>query len=368
MRYIASKSMEEGMVLSRSIFDKNHKLLLNKDKPISNRYIKRIKELGYQGVYIADQISKGIEIHDIVDESLRLEAFNAVSDICDHAKKFAKDRKQYQGEINNHIQRAKDIIDRIIKDLRQRDIPQINMIDLKIFEDYIVSHNVNVGILSLYLGLELNLYPEDLRRLGLAGFLLDVGKLFIPDHILNKKDRLTDAEHEEINKHSLYSYDYLKTGFDVHPTTYLAVLHHHEKYDGTGYPKQKKGEEIPFFSRIIAIADVYDALTSKRPNRRALLPNEATEYMMANGATYFDMSLLKLFLKKVAPYPVGLEVELSNHSRGLVIKNNPDTPLRPLVRVFHDPRAAHLPYEVNLSDLEKWRNVTISSIGHRMKA
>jgi len=364
MRFISTDQISEGMVLSKNIYDQSLKLLIHSGNPLTPRYIQKIKDLGYQGIYISDDLSKDIEIPDIVYDELRVEAFKAVKEVCIHAYQYSKNDKKNAAGVEKHYQDIKQLSTKLILDLKSRKIDRINLIDLKIFEDYIVSHNVNVGVLSLFLGLSIGLSTIELQRLGVAALLHDVGKMFIDPKVLNKVGKLTDEEFKLVNMHSSYSYRYIKESYHVHASTYLGILYHHEKIDGTGYPKGKSGNDIPLYSRIISICDVYDALTSNRPNRSPLLPSEAMEYMMASGDTAFDMDILKVFMNKVSPFPKGIEVLLSNGERGLVIDNTKDLSLRPTLKIFMAKDEAVDPTVVDLATSPNYRNVTIKEVLH----
>ena len=138
-------------------------------------------------------------------------------------------------------------------------------------------------------------------------------------------------------------------------------MDHHEKCDGSGYPAGRREKNISSYAKIIAIADVYDALTSDRPYRKALLPSEAIEMVMGASGTHFDPYLVQLFLKKIAPYPIGMLVNLSNDTCGIVIKNHEDCCLRPVIRVLQENKRDVAPYEIDLTDASH-SNVTIVGI------
>ncbi len=197
----------------------------------------------------------------------------------------------------------------------------VNMIDLKVFDDYTYSHSVNVAVLSIIIGVTMGLGRKELTKLGLGALLHDIGKVFIDKDIVNKPGKLTDEEFSSMKMHSKLGYDYVRDRFQLPVKSYVAVLDHHERYDGSGYPNSKKGDEISDFGKMIALADVYDALTSERPYRKALPPSEAMEYIMGNSQVHFDPELVKVFSRKVAPYPVGTLVKLSNGMTGLVVEN-----------------------------------------------
>lgn len=365
MRFITTDQIEEGMYLAKNIYDSNLKLLLRAGNTLSMRYIDKIKDLGYQGIYINDTLSDDIDIQDIILDDLRIEALSLIKETCIHASLYAKNSSKHAMEVEKYYNAVTELTNKLITNIKAQSPEQINLLDLKIFEDYVVSHNVNVGVLSLYLGNAIGLSSVELQRLGIAALFHDIGKMFIDPKILNKTTRLTAEEFKAVTMHSTYSYQYVKESYHIHPTTYLGILYHHEKLDGTGYPKNKQGNDIPLFSKIIGVCDVFDALTSNRPNRPPMLPSEAIEYLMANCGTSFDVDVVKVFMKKIAPYPKGIEVVLSNKEQGIVIDNAKDVALRPTLRLFRDSAGNSFePKNIRLSDDPLYRNVTIVEVIH----
>lgn len=365
MRFIITEQIAEGMQLSKNIYDTNFKLLLRAGNTLTPRYIQKIKELGYQGIYINDELSKDVVIDDIIFDDLRVEALSKVRDTCFHAYHYSKNNNKHAQEVDKYYNDILDLTNKLIANIKAQSLDQVNLLDLKIFDDYIISHNVNVGVLSLYLGNALGLSSVELQRLGIAALLHDVGKMFLDPKILNKTTKLTEQERKLITMHSTYSYHYVKESYHIHPSTYLGILYHHEKLNGTGYPKNKKEADIPLFSKIISICDVYDALTSNRPNRPPLLPSEAIEFLMANCGSSFDLEIVRVFMKKIAPYPKGIEVELSNKEQGIVVENTSDYSLRPAIRIFKNSDGNYFdPKTIHLSNDPNYRNVTIVQVLH----
>lgn len=193
--------------------------------------------------------------------------------------------------------------------------------------------------------------------MGISALLHDVGKLYTPSEILDKPEKLTYEEFQIIKQHSENGFRYIKENLDIDTKVYLGIYQHHEKYDGTGYPLNIKGEKISLFARIISIADVYDALISDRPYRKGVLPSEGIEHIMGGSGTLFDHRLVKIFSKKIAPYPIGTCVNLSNDLVGIVSKNHPSYSLRPSVKIIQADNKIITPYIMNLK--ESNYNVTI---------
>lgn len=157
-------------------------------------------------------------------------------------------------------------------------------------------HSFNVGRLSVLIGIELELYPEKLRILSMSGFYHDIGKNKIDESVLNKKEKLSLVEKEIIKGHSRYSADIL-SGLGLNFEVIQAVMYHHERWDGKGYPRGLEGENIPLYSRIIAVADSYDAMTHDRPYSMAMKHEEAIRELINGSGTQFDARIVNAFLK-----------------------------------------------------------------------
>lgn len=349
MRFVPTFCLREGMVLGKSLRGKDGSLLLQQGQKVKASYIRKIHQLGYQGVYITDNLSEDIIIESVIDDELRFSAVKAIKDIYIYSQigKGGEDPFPKTKEI------AAELVDRIINN---KDVI-VNMIDLKVFDDYTYYHSLNVSVLSIIMGVALNYTRSELFKLGLSAMLHDIGKVFIDKRIIEKNGKLTNEEFEEIKKHPLLGYNYLKEKIEIPTKAYLGALHHQERFDGSGYPEHLQGTHISSFGRIIAVADVYDALTSDRPYRRAMLPSEAMEYIMGGAATLFDPEYVFLFTRKVAAYPLGTCVKLSDGRAGIVVKNYEDCCMRPRIRLIDNPQEF-----VDLKEDRSARNIIITEI------
>lgn len=328
MRFVPSSCLREGMMVGKDLFGKDGILMLKEGQVITDINISRIHSLGFQGIYVIDDISHDIHIQSIIDDTLRQRTISAIKHV------FGCVAKDDDKKATMNIEASKMLVENIIDEIINNKHLIINMVDLKMFDDYTYYHSVNVAVISIVMGISLGLSRKDLYNLGLGALLHDIGKVFVPKDILNKEGKLTDEEYTEVMSHSEKGYQYLKEKWNIPLKSYLAVLYHHEKYDGTGYPKGKKRDDIQLFGRIIAIADVYDALISDRPYRKAVLPSDAVEYIMGGCGVFFDPELVQIFVKKVAPYPLGTCVKLSNGQIGIVVENYADACLRPRVKLL----------------------------------
>lgn len=200
-------------------------------------------------------------------------------------------------------------------DLIMEDDPLFKALStLRVYDDYTYTHSVNVAILSMCMGKRIMLSKRSLERLGLCGLMHDLGKIEVPKDILNKPGKLTDDEFEKMKQHSLISVRLItkiRADRDRKAKILLPPFEHHLKYDLSGYPQTTRKKDISLFGRIIAIADVYDAITSPRIYRPTVLsPDRALGFMLEGSGKDFDPVLLKVFINMLGVYPVGTLLKL----------------------------------------------------------
>ena len=226
----------------------------------------------------------------------------------------------------------------------------VSLVDIKSMDNYTYAHSVNVAVISLVLGISLNLSKEKLTYLCIGALLHDIGKSFIPNEILQKSGKLTNEEFEIVKNHPRYGYNFLGQFFSLSAHIKLITLQHHERFDGLGYPIGIGGENINYLARIVSIADVYDALTSDRPYKRAMCPSDSLEYIMSNYGTLFDPNMLDIFCRIIIPFPQGTIVSLSNGDIGVVEETIPCFPLRPIVKIIKSEYPNKVGSKINLID------------------
>lgn len=236
--------------------------------------------------------------------------------------------------VRKAVRVAQKMVDSILED----EPILMGLSTIRNYDDYTHTHSVNVAILSMCLGSRIGLSPQSMEKLGICGLFHDLGKVEIPLEILNKEGKLTTDEFEEIKKHSLNSVRQiikLNASGDLKAKILLPPFEHHLKYDLTGYPQTSRSKPISLFGRILAIADVFDAITSPRKYRQtALSPDRAVQLMLKGAGTDFDPILLKVFINMLGPYPIGTLVELNTGQFAFVIGSESKAKferLRPMV-------------------------------------
>lgn len=208
---------------------------------------------------------------------------------------------------------------------------------LKTHDEYTYMHSVAVCALMVALARRLGLPDDQIHEAGAAGMLHDLGKAAMPLNVLNKPGALSDDEFKVMKAHPLRGYEMLKSADGVSEAVLDVALHHHEKFDGSGYPHNLKGDAISLMARMGAVCDVYDAITSNRPYKKAWGPAESLQRMVG-WKGHFDETVLKAFIRSIGIYPVGALVRLESDRLGVVLEQGEGSLLAPKVRIFFNAR------------------------------
>lgn len=287
------------MVLGQSLFNTAGGSYLVKGQPVTIDYIRRLHQLGIQSVTVTsmDPNHKFAPPPDVIEEKTRV---NAISTVYNTFQSIEEN-----GTLD--IPSLQKVTDSIVFDLFNNHDNLVQLTDIRTHDAYTFAHSVNVAVLSAMMGMLCHLPKEELSIITLGGLLHDLGKIDVHADILNKNRSLTTNEFDLMKKHPNDGARRILKIKNLPKASILAAIasQHHEHIDGTGYPRGIKGEEMHRYAKITAIADVYDALTSERPYKKAYMPNIAYNIMHNINKGQFDPKLLETFFNNVALYPEG---------------------------------------------------------------
>ena len=274
---------------------------------------------------------KAPPIVSIIDETQRDEAVDGIRNLFGLIGSGVTENMTTAYQV---VKQLDNIVDQLVETISTESDSLVHIADLKSYDEYTYHHSLSVAVLSIAIGEGMGLDMEKLKLLGQSAMMHDIGKTNVPAELINKPGKLTDEEFSVVKKHAEDSGKYLKQSLIGNNIIWNSVTHHHEKYDGSGYPKGLKSDKIPLFSRIIAVADVYDALTSFRPYRNPMLPSEAVELVMSEVGRSFEYDVVVAFIEKLELYPVNSVVQLSDGRVGVVHENTHS--MRPVLKMQDD--------------------------------
>lgn len=342
---IRTENLTSGMIVARNIYSSDGRILLHAGIELNPNYINRLLTLGISSVYIKDQFDDEINvvIREPVSEETRIETLKEV--------KNAFEALEENRSMNTRL--VKSLVNKILDEILANSDILINLCDIRSFDDYTFGHSVNVCILSIMTGITLGYHDLKLKEIGIGSLLHDIGKIYIAKSILNKPDDLTKEEYAEIKRHPEYGFEILRRYPDIPLLSAHIAFQHHERWDGQGYPRGLAGEDIHEYARIVAVADVYDALLSDRPYRPSYTINQAITILNRMAGIYLEQRCVTALLSNIAVYPIGTIVELNTGDIGIVVDVNKTVPTRPVLKMIYNRASQRIcrPYEVDLSKL-----------------
>lgn len=357
-KFIRTRSLQSGMKIDQAVLDRKGRTLIARGALLDDYMIESLLNRGVSGVYtvegepeeenqesVSEPIVQTIEKlkvpdHDKVKltESVKKRVVQGVSYLFNDTKS------------DDFVNATNSVTNDLMKAITDNDAIAVDIGALKVSDEYTFKHSVDVATISMIIAKRYGFLDKDVYEIGIAGLLHDIGKTKIPNEVLNKEGKLTDEEFYLMKQHALFGYNILKEKSEISNAILLGVLQHHEKMNGNGYPLGVPEEKITDFAKIISTADIYDALVTERPYKKAFSQRDAVEMMMAM-TDELDIDVMRCFLHSVILYPVGTTVQLSNGEKAKVVENNADYILRPKVVGLKTGKVYNLAEDMNCASI-----------------
>ncbi|WP_346353711.1 HD-GYP domain-containing protein [Azotosporobacter soli] len=344
MQRVTMNNISKGMVTARNVYDAAGQVLVKANMVLIDQYVNRLRRMNIGSIYVVNPLLENVELPEMVKEETRVNAVKAVQ---------AAYQAYPKGEAVDS-RNVENIADKIVEEVLANRQQMLQGTDMRTYTDYLYAHAVNVAVLSVMIGVNMDYNNSRLKDLAWGALMHDLGEMKVPPEISGKQGKLSPEEWSEVKKHPELGFELLRKGSLNIP---LPVAHiafqHHENFDGSGYPRNLKGEEIHEYARIVAIANVYDALVADRPFRPGFASHMACELMMTMAGRFLDTDILKVFLERVASYPIGSVVRLSNKETGVVTAVPEGMASRPQVKIILDDKGRVCAAEECERDLSK---------------
>lgn len=352
MRIVSIYTVKPGMIVTKDIYNSSGKVLVAKGVRLTERYLTRLKNFNV----------KEIEVHDdpdLLGETIGLEldpialTRDELGLLVNHAiRRYVKADSQKQ----DLMLLVEEVFEEILRDHRLVN----NMFKIKVIGDTTFFHSVQVAVLSVSTGMQMELSRSELVKLGKGALMCDFGKCFLDRSLVQYEGSFDDRQTTVMKEHTISGYMYLRKEFDEEIA--LVALQHHERYDGSGYPRGITNEHIHLFSRIVSVADVYLALRSPRAYRPAYQPYEAIEYILGAGNYLFDSRVVRSFNEIIIIYALGSIVEINDGRVGLVTGTRATYSQRPEITLMFDQQT--MPTEHEVMDLKVNTTAFITRVLH----
>lgn len=321
MKKVAVEQLKENTILAREILTSGGIVLIPKGTNLKKQYVERLKDLGITYVYIEEA---AISEHERNEEE-------RIKEQCQETVRETLEKFSYLGNVE--LASIRDVAEEIITDILKEPEVLYSVSGIRNKTELIYSHSVNVCALSVLISMKMKLPKTKVRQVAIGSLLHDIGYSYIPgDLIYNLPEALSESERAELKKHVLYGYEATKQEKWLSATAKNIILYHHEELDGNGFPFHLSGDKIKIESRIVAVCDAFDRLVYG-VFCEPMKVHEALQQLMKYSETKLDFEVLKVFLESVAAYPNGTKVVTSKGEIGVVVRQNPKCPTRPVLRM-----------------------------------
>lgn len=339
-----------GMQIARDIYSEKDELIIAKESFLTKRGIEKLKAFGIYCIDIyAHEKDTQLNQPDFVSQTVEDDLNHTRSKITE-SKEFVEFKKTFDSSIS-HLKKTfgniiseqtainTDTLLNEVDSLLKKGRNTLHVFDMmncmREYDDVTFAHSISVALLCHIMGEWLHYSEEDIKILTVSGLLHDVGKLMIPTELITKPGKLTSEEYTTVKNHVLYGYNILRKQ-NIDERIKKSALMHHERCDGTGYPNADTAKTIDKFAKIVAIADVYDAMTADRSYRKGMCPFDVIGVFEEDGLKRYDTLFLLTFMEKTVESYIGTTVQLSNDQIGKIIAIHKNFMSRPLVQCGND--------------------------------
>lgn len=342
MKLVNLSEVEPGTVVAYTLLGQDGRMLLKEGAALSERIVTKLQQEGYDRLFVQAEDCPTVPLEAPLSIEAQQASLAAVNDAFQvGAAKMPPGSRGDQASVQRVITRMVDAL------ATNRDL-NLQVCQLRSRSNYLFGHSMNVALLGIYLGRRLGgINASALVDLGMGLLLHDIGKVKLGDGMLppgvtgcpraNRNPPKNAQAEEQLRTHPREGFELLQADWaSVKAYTKIVALQHHERFDGTGYPKGLKGKEIHLFARICAVADCYDNLTAIAPEKEHLTPAQALEQIRADSGKAFDPEVVAAFMELVFPYPVGCRVVLTSGERAVVKQLRREAPLSPVVSLLTD--------------------------------
>lgn len=332
MRIISVDSVKGNEVLAKDILNESSSILMKAGTVMKKEYIKRLKELNIDFIYVEDDIAQGVNLTQSLELQIKEQCQETVREIL----------TKYTYHTEKELEEIITVADEIIYDIMQEPEVIYNLSSIRSKSDSTYSHSLNVCALAVILALKMKLSIKKTREIAIGCLLHDIGFTYITmdygDLIL---EECNDRIQKEIKKHVIYGYSAVEKLKWLTSASKDIILSHHERLDGSGYPFRLTEEKIKTGSKIAAVCDEFDSRVYGNLMKKMKV-HDAIDYIVSQAGIKFDLEVVRVFVASVAAYPIGALVITNQNEIGIVLRQNPKCPTRPVIRIIQDARGNRL--------------------------
>lgn len=356
MKRLYTEELQAGMIVARTVIGAEGRTLITQNTELTANHINKLVELGIASVFVKDNLID-IEAPDLVSDKVLA---HVSSTLKNSLNAFSSGKAMEMTSLRKSVNL---LIDEVV--LNRNTLIQKE--EIRSHDDYLLFHPINVSIYAIMTGLTLGYSESNIVDLGLGALLHDIGMMTIDRSIINNPGALSQQEMDAIRKHPAAGFNILRSYHELSATAAHIAYQHHERVDGSGYPRRLLGKEIVEYAKITAVVDTFDAVISDHPYRKAYSTTDGLTVLKGLQNTYFDSEIVDAFISNIALYPIGSLIRLNNGCTAVVTEANRFNMTRPKIEIICDQHGN--PLKTSLSvDLQENSKLKISGRLNKQEA